>query len=593
MKNATSSRTFIFTTFILTLSCSISLCELTANTSDIDSDGITNPNDNCMTIPNGPGLGTCTAGDVSNTCMSNGDCGTSGICSMNQEDTDQDGYGDACDFCEGNGKYDSDEDGICDDDDNCFAVPNAGQEDSDGDGYGDVCTDNVSKSHRYVSLKGTHEEIGRQVAHAYPDFIFDAAYGVFILLGVTPEVAQSQYDAIEDVIPDSIKDYMQGMALGLTEVRSFSYKTAWDIVVVNSLAVDTLSIPSNDSNLSELLGGCTAFAVNSAAGTFLAHNTDNNKGYEHNGAVMYIQPTNGDNSYLHQLTPAFVDVMLALNDKGIGIAFNVGNPNVNATAGLPPCFMVRYVMEKAKTLKEAVDCFTDFIYEGNTFGYYGAIFLVVDFNDSTMAKIQVRSEKVKVSYGEELKPGVTYLATTNHFDEDFRSDDPDYYYESSFKRYERLMELLQEELTTYDLDNCWTVLCDHGDGDPTNNTISRDDGKPFGGVGTTISNIFSADKIYYTIGRPHEYLEIYGEPIVIDFPQAACLAEQLYGEHSEETERLRYFRDHLLSQTPEGQEIIKLYYKWSPVIVKMIEEDEEFRKDLKEMIDDVLLLIEK
>ena len=53
------------------------------------------------------------------------------------------------------------------------------------------------------------------------------------------------------------------------------------------------------------------------------------------------------------VTP-FVDVMLALNDKGIAVTFNVGNPNVNATLGLPPVFMVRHVMEKAKTLKEAV-----------------------------------------------------------------------------------------------------------------------------------------------------------------------------------------------------------------------------------------------
>ena len=505
---------------------------------------------------------------------------------MNQEDSDQDGYGDACDFCEGNGKYDSDEDRICDDDDNCFAAPNPGQEDSDGDGYGDVCTDNLTKFHRYVSFKGSHQEIGRQVAQTYPDFIIDAE-GIFGILGVTPEIAQHQYDAIKDTMPDSIKDYMEGMAVGLTDARPLSYKTAWDIVVVNSFAVNTLSIPSNGSNASELFG-CTAFAVHSEAGTFLAHNTDNNKGYEHNGAVMYIQPDNGDNSYLHHLTPAFTDVMLSLNDKGIAITFNVGNPNVNATEGLPPCFMVRYVMEKASTLKEAVDYFTDFIDDGKKFGYYGAIFLIIDFNDSTMAKIQVRSEEVKVTYGEELKPGVTYLATTNHYDEDFRSDDPDYYYESSFKRYERLMELLPA-LTTYDADSCWTILTDHGDGDPDNNTICRDGDA----TGTTLSHVFTADTMYYTLGRPHNYLELYGSPIAIDFPKTSttCSVEELYGEFAEETAQLRNFRDNILSQTPEGQEIVRLYYEWSPMIVQAMDEDEEFKQYVKKMINGVLPLI--
>jgi hypothetical protein len=46
-----------------------------------------------------------------------------------------------------------------------------------------------------------------------------------------------------------------------------------------------------------------------------------------------------------------------------------------------------------------------------------------------------------------------------------------------------------------------------------------------------------------------------------------------------------------LSKTPEGQEIIKLYYQWSPLIVKAMEEDEEFKEDVAEMIDEVLRLI--
>jgi len=54
---------------------------------------------------------------------------------------------------------------------------------------------------------------------------------------------------------------------------------------------------------------------------------------------------------------------------------------------------------------------------------------------------------------------------------------------------------------------------------------------------------------------------------------------------------IRDFRDNVLSQTPEGQELIKLYYQWSPVIVEMMEEDEEFREEAKEMIDGVLPLI--
>lgn len=53
---------------------------------------------------------------------------------------------------------------------------------------------------------------------------------------------------------------------------------------------------------------------------------------------------------------------------------------------------------------------------------------------------------------------------------------------------------------------------------------------------------------------------------------------------SKETELLRYFRDNVLSQTSGGQEAIKLYYEWSPVIVEAMENDEEFKEYVKEMM---------
>jgi|GEM_PF-3617412 len=70
-----------------------------------------------------------------------------------------------------------------------------------------------------------------------------------------------------------------------------------------------------------------------------------------------------------------------------------------------------------------------------------------------------------------------------------------------------------------------------------------------------------------------------------------CPTEELYGEYSEETALLRYFRDTVLSTTPEGQEIIRLYYQLSPVVVEMVTSNENARETVKGIIEEVLALI--
>ena len=91
------------------------------------------------------------------------------------------------------------------------------------------------------TFEGSYDEIGRQIAHTYPDSII-YTHDVFSVLGVTPQLAQSQYDAIEDIIPDSIKQHIQGMALGLTEVRPFDYETALNMVLVTAFAINGLNL---------------------------------------------------------------------------------------------------------------------------------------------------------------------------------------------------------------------------------------------------------------------------------------------------------------------------------------------------------------
>jgi len=63
---------------------------------DLDVDGIKDLCDNCPSVPNGPLLGTCSAGpSTGSTCLSTQQC--NGFpCSLSQDDADRDGDGDVC-----------------------------------------------------------------------------------------------------------------------------------------------------------------------------------------------------------------------------------------------------------------------------------------------------------------------------------------------------------------------------------------------------------------------------------------------------------------------------------------------------------------
>lgn len=394
-----------------------------------------------------------------------------------------------------------------------------------------------------AAFQGTWYDIGQQIGLTWPEYIADFAGDMSVALhfagpaGWTP---QRYYAATQHLIPQSARDHMQGLAAGLAEATGMSENGAWDLVLTQNMAVELLNmknmaaipdpgdravsghVPAGKANARDLFG-CSGFAVSSPAGSFLCHNADSPATSGDNIVVlMYWEPDNGDLAYLTIDPPGWADVGFGLNEAGIAITTNAGYSNTDAVLGMYTGFMLRTVMEHAASLADAVGCFEDHLAAGGTFGPSGALVHIMDCNDGSMAKLQIRSAVIDVSYGETSPHGVTFIASANHFTGAF-SPDPDYYEESSDERYRRLVELL-EQTETFDLAACWAVLSDTAGGKSTSNTISRT--SPL--VATTFGNVFTAEEISYAMGQPHLYRERYGEPRFVALNDLASMPVQAF-----------------------------------------------------------------
>jgi cell wall-associated protease len=75
-------------------------------------------------------------------------------------------------------------------------------------------------------------------------------------------------------------------------------------------------------------------------------------------------------------------------------------------------------------------------------------------------------------------------------------------------------------------------------------------------------------------------------------PPGPCAAESALDNDEIKLTILRRFRDEVLSKTPEGRNLINLYYKWNPTIVRELDQNAQYKEEIKRIIDGIVPMIQ-
>lgn len=405
---------------------------------------------------------------------------------------------------------------------------------------GDTMDKSVTRQYTAIQLSGSWEQIGRQLARSFPDEIMQSRNLFRMIFGITNKDLSAYYREIEPFMPESCKQQMHGMADELAILRGCGYQKAMEAVMGWNIGYDIVQ-KQKDDRISKKVrfsdtgehnepAACSAYAFLTPEKLIMAHITDAPPQAE-GGALMHYMPNTGEHSFLSFFSPGNVGVGLGINDQKLCVTYNVGRPNRGATVGLPGLIMAREVLAKCDNVDEAIAMFRAHLEAGNAFAHQGVRFLIGSFRENRAVDLQLRSRDMRVSEPRPLKDGVSYIAFTNHFEEDFaalnsveRNETPNI---SSLRRYERLESLIAET-EAFTPECCFEIARDHSDmeeGD--NNTLCRH------GTATVsvVVNVFTEDTAYYTVGQTCKFLEQYAAPnaVSLDEPIVPSLRVRVTG----------------------------------------------------------------
>lgn len=192
----------------------------------------------------------------------------------------------------------------------------------------------------------------------------------------------------------------------------------------------------DDANRSEIRG-CTAFSFVHNDRIYHARNNDLPLFLKKNSKSVYYQPLNGNVFILN--TSSFINGEEGINKHGLVAAMTFVLPKMEEIKpGLNSVFLVRYILEKCKTVKEGIAALEELPIASS------CNILLTD-KSGKMVVVECNPLKIHIRYPEKNEKGESFIITVNHFtsEEMWKHDASDRTLYSSDVRYKTTCNALK------------------------------------------------------------------------------------------------------------------------------------------------------
>lgn len=162
-----------------------------------------------------------------------------------------------------------------------------------------------------------------------------------------------------------------------------------------------------DNGESVEVRGCTAFSFIHNGNVYYGRNNDLPPFLKTVSKSVYYQPENGNRFILN--TSSFINGEEGINDSGLVVAMTFVVPKLNEIKpGFNSVFIVRYLLEKCKTVNEGLEAL-------NKLPIASSCNILLTDKGGKMVVAECNPQKISLRYPEKSKKDESFIITVNHF----------------------------------------------------------------------------------------------------------------------------------------------------------------------------------